>query len=81
MPAQPVRVTLPVGGTRVHRFQAVREHREDGTTEDWVVVAFPPEGLELATLDFDWHRTVPLAALEDGTIEPLTAGGVPVWGY
>ena len=81
MAPQAVRVTLPVGEARVHRFQAVREHRPDGTAEEWVVVDFPPEGIELATLDFDWHRTVPLSAVEDGTVEPLTAGGVPVWGY
>ena len=81
MTARQVRVSLPVGETRVHRFQVVREHRDDGTTEDWVVVDFPPDSLELATLDFDWHRTVPLSAVEDGSIEPLTEGGVPVWGY
>ena len=76
-----VRVSLPIGETRVHRFQAVREHRDDGSTEDWVVVDFVPDGLRLATLDFDWHRTVPLSAVEDGTIEPRYAADVPVWGY
>lgn len=81
MTAHQVRVTLPVGETRVHRFQVVREHREDGGHEDWIVVGFAPEGLELATLDFDWHRTVPSRAVEDGAFEPLTEGGVPVWGY
>jgi hypothetical protein len=81
MSARPVRVTLPVGETHVHRFQVVREHRDDGTTEDWIVVGFAPEGIELATTDFDWHRTVPAGAFEDGTFEPLAAGGVPVWGY
>jgi hypothetical protein len=81
MTARQVRVTLPVGETRVHRFQVVREHREDGSHEDWIVVDFPPEGVGLASLDFEWHRTVPVSAVEDGTIEPLVESGVPVWGY
>lgn len=81
MPAHAVRVTLPVDETRVHRFQVVREHREDGSFEDWIVVDFPPGGLELASLDFEWHRIVPVSAVEDGTVEPLVEGGVPVWGY
>ena len=80
MDARPVRATLPVGETRVHRFQVVREHR-DGGHEDWIVVDFTPDGLELASVGFDWHRTVPLTAVEDGRLEPLSAGEVPVWGY
>lgn len=76
-----IRASLPVGETRVSRFQVVREHRGDGDTEDWIVVDFPPEGVELASLDFDWHRTVPRSAFEDGAFEPLSEGGVPVWGY
>lgn len=81
MTARPVRVSLPVDETRVHRFQVVREHRQDGDHEDWVVVGFAPGGIELASVGFDWHRTVPVAAFEDGTFEPRYEGGVPVWGY
>ncbi len=81
MPLATVRTSLPVGETRVHRFQVVREHREDGSHEDWIVVGFAPAGVELASVGFDWTRTAPVAAFEDGTHEPLTAGDVPVWGY
>lgn len=81
MRARPVRTVLCAGEVRVHRFQVVREHREDGSHEDWIVVDFPPEGIELASLDFEWHRTVPAAAVEAGSFEPLVEGGVPVWGY
>lgn len=80
MTTQPVRVSLPVGETRVHRFQVVREHRDRGH-EDWIVVGFTPEGLELASVGFDWHRTIPATAIERGEFEPRYAGGVPVWGY
>lgn len=77
----PVPPTLAVGERRVHRFQVLREHRADGSHEDWVVVGFVGDGIEVATTDFDWSRRVPVAAVAEGTFEPLAAGGVPVWGY
>lgn len=81
MTPRPVRVSLPVGETWVHLFQVVREHRGDADHEDWVVVGFGPERVELATVDFEWHRTVPPTAIEDGRFEPVFEDGVPVWGY
>lgn len=78
---RPVRTALAVGETRVHRFQVLREHRGDGAHEDWIVVGFAGDALELASVGFDWSRTVPASAVAAGTFEPLTAGGVPVWGY
>jgi hypothetical protein len=81
MPVHSVRVTLPIGERRVHLFQAVREHREDGGDEDWIVVGFPADGIQLASVGFDWHRTVAAAAFDDGSFEPLAEGEVPVWGY
>lgn len=80
MAARLVPTALDVGATRVHLFQAVREHR-DGGHEDWVVVGFAGDWIDLASLDFEWHRTVPAAAVAEGTVEPLVEGGVPVWGY
>lgn len=76
-----VETVARVGDRRVHLFQVVREHREDGSTRAWVVVAIDDDAVDLASLDFEWHRTVPLAAFETGDVEPLVAGGVPVWGY
>lgn len=76
-----VRVSLPAGERRVHRFQVVRETRADGRQEDWIVVGFTAEEIELASIGFDWSRTIPVAAIEDGPFEPLAAGDVPVWGY
>lgn len=81
MPPTPVPVTVAVGPTRLHRFQVVREERDDGRPEDWVVVGFGPDTVELATVDFDWHRTVSLSEVADGGFRPLTAGRVPIWGY
>lgn len=78
---RPVRTRRSFGDTRVHLFQVVRERREDGDAEDWIVVGFVDDGIELASVGFDWSRTVPTSALGDGSFEPLTAGGVPVWGY
>lgn len=73
-------------GRRVHRFQVVRERREDGPgadDEEWIVVGFDEGGDEvrLADRDFEWTRTAPRSAFASGRFEPLTAGDVPVWGY
>ena len=73
MPLVPMPPSLAVGETRVHRFQVLREHRDGGGHEDWVVVGFGPEAVEVASLDFVWTRKVPTSA--------VGAGGVPVWGY
>lgn len=81
MTARRVPVTLPVGDQRVHRFQILRAHQETGGHEDWIVVDFSPAGIHLASVDFEWTRTVPTRAIRDGTMEPLTADGVPIWGY
>lgn len=79
--SEPVETVARVGDRRVHLFQAVREHREDGSTREWVVVGIDDDAVELASLDFEWHQRVPLAAVEAGKVEPLVADGVPVWGY
>jgi len=76
-----VETVVHVDGLRVHRFQVVRERREGGGVEEWVVVGFDDDAVELADLDFEWTRTVPTAAFRSGAVEPLSAGGVPVWGY
>ncbi len=81
MAIQQVRVSLPVGEGRVHRFQVLRETRADGSHEDWIVVGFPATGVALASVGFEWSRTIPVADIADGPFEPLEAGGVPVWGY
>lgn len=80
MPHIAVPCSLAVGESRVHRFQVLRERR-DGGHEDWLVVGFDRDALELATPDFEWTRTVSVAAVAAGDLEPLSAGGVPVWGY
>lgn len=79
--SEPVETVARVGDRRVHLFQVVHERRDDGEARAWVVVAIGDDDLELATLDFEWHRTVPLEAVEAGDLVPLVAGGVPMWGY
>lgn len=76
-----VETVVHVDGRRVHRFQVVRERRPDGRVEDWVVVGFADGTVDLADLDFEWTRTAPYEAFLAGDFEPLSAGGVPVWGY
>ena len=83
---QPVETVARVDGRRVHRFQAVRERRDDGAEgddEEWIVVGLDADGDEvlLADRDFEWTRTVPRSAFASGRFEPLWAGDVPVWGY
>ena len=80
MAVRPVATTLEAGDVRVHLFQVVRERRNGGH-EDWIVVGMDAGAVELASVGFDWSRTVPSAAIADGGLEPLVEGGVPVWGY
>lgn len=49
--------------------------------EEWIVVGFEDDEVELADLEFDRSRSVPKKAFRSGQFEPLSAGGVPVWGY
>lgn len=79
MAVQPVRSSLRVDGTWVHLFQVVRDRRDGG--EEWVVVGLSDDRIDLATVGFDWHQSVPVAAFEDRSFEPRREGGVPVWGY
>ncbi len=81
MTARPVQTSRPAGETRVHLFQVVREHRADGSHEDWIVVGFSGDTIALASVGFDWSHVVPTSAIETGTFEPRCEGGVPVWGY
>ena len=76
----PLERAIQVDGSRVHRFQVVRERR-DGDPEEWIVVGFNEGEVRLADREFEWTRTVPLDAFGDGAFEPLSAAGVPVWGY
>ena len=76
-----VETVARVGDRLVHRFQAVRERRADGTTREWVVVDIEREAVQLATPDFEWTRSVRREAFAAEGFEPLTAGDVPVWGY
>lgn len=80
---QRVETVARFDGRRVHRFQVVRERREDGDDEDWIVVGIDDEDgvVRLADADFEWTREVPLEAVRSGEFEPLVEGGVPVWGY
>jgi hypothetical protein len=75
----PVETARQIGGSRVHRFQVVREPGPDG--EEWIVVGFDGETVQLADQGFEWTRTVSEEAFRDGRLEPVVAGGVPVWGY
>lgn len=79
--SQPVVTTLDLDGERVHRFQVVRERREGGRVEDWVVVGLDGGTVRLADPGFEWDRALTVEAFRDGPFEPQTAGGVPVWGY
>lgn len=79
--SEPVETVVAAGDRRVHRFQVVRERRPDGATHEWVVVGIGDDDLRLATPDFEWTKTVSLDAIRTGRLEPLVAGGVPVWGY
>jgi len=81
MAPRPVRTSLSLDDTRVHLFQVVRERRGGDGHEDWIVVGFVDDDVELASVGFDWSRTVSGSSLVDGSFEPLTAAGVPVWGY
>ena len=76
-----VETVVDVGDRRVHRFQVVRERRDDGSTREWVVVHVGGDDLKLASLDFEWTTTASIDEVRSGRFEPLTAGGVPVWGY
>lgn len=80
---EPVQTVARLDGRRVHRFQVVREHREGGAEEDWIVVGFDEadDVVRLADADFEWTREVPTDAFRSGRFEPLVAGGVPIWGY
>lgn len=49
--------------------------------EEWIVVGFEDDDVELADPEFDRSRSVPMQAFRSGRFEPLSAGGVPVWGY
>jgi hypothetical protein len=69
------------GGRRIHRFQAVRERRRDGGTEEWVVVGFGDGTVRLADPEFERTREVAAGEFRGGRFQPLVAGGVPVWGY
>lgn len=75
---RPVRTSGVVGDRRVHLFQAV--HDPGSTPTDWIVVSIEDDSVRLATPDFEEVRVLPVAAFVGG-VEPLTAGGVPVWGY
>lgn len=79
--SEPVVRTLVVGGQRLHRFQVVRERREGGRVEDWIVVGLEDGTVRLADPAFEWDRTLTVEGFADGAFEPVTAGGVPVWGY
>jgi len=79
--SEPVVTTLDVGDQRIHRFQVVRERREGGRVEDWIVVGLEDGTVRLADPGFEWDRTLTIDEVDDGPFEPLTAGGVPVWGY
>lgn len=78
---QRVVTSLDLGGDRIHRFQVVRERREGGRVEEWIVVGLEAGTVRLADPGFEWDRELGLEAFRDGPYEPLTAGGVPVWGY
>lgn len=75
----PVETVRHIDGLRIHRFQVVREPGPDG--EEWIVVGFDRETVRLADRGFEWTRAVPMEAFRDGSLEPVVAGGVPVWGY
>ena len=79
--AERVETVARIGDHRVHLFQVVREHREDGSTREWVVVGIRDDEVRLASLDFEWDLTVPRAAFGTGRFEALVEEGVPVWGY
>lgn len=73
--------SLDLDGERVHRFQVVRERREGGRVEDWIVVGLGDDVVRLADPAFEWDRTLAVEAFREGPFQPLTADGVPVWGY
>lgn len=76
-----VETVVRVGGRRVHRFQVVREHRDDGSTREWIVVGIGDDAVDLADPDFEWTTSVPRDEFCLDRFEPLEAGDVPIWGY
>ena len=75
-----VETVVLIDGSRVHRFQVVRERREGDESEEWIVVGFGDGDVHLADPAFEWTRSVPVEAFREGRFEPLVAGGVPGWG-
>lgn len=76
MTPRPVRTSIGVGETALHLHQVVR----DETGRDWIVVSLDG-GVTLDSAAFDAERTLSADEFAVGGFEPLSADGVPVWGY
>ena len=80
-----VETVAVIDGVRLHRFQIVREHLEDGGVAEWIVVGLGEDDagdeVRLADRGFQRTLTVPYEAFRSGRFVPVSAGGVPRWGY